>query len=127
MTPKTKQLIRDWHDALRSGEYRQGLRQLYDTKSGAHCCLGVLCEVAGYRRREQRYAGKSLLLPPKLARTLGGSYPILVVPARLKKKSGNHGHVDAARLNDTFKFTFKQIAQCVKATWPEAWQDGEGE
>jgi hypothetical protein len=33
-----------WLKALRSGEYKQGRRQLRDT-SDNFCCLGVLCDV----------------------------------------------------------------------------------
>lgn len=42
MTPVTKQA---WIDALRSGKYVQGDGWL--NKFDTHCCLGVLCEVAG--------------------------------------------------------------------------------
>ena len=34
---------RRWVEALRSGEYEQGNLRLRD--DGAHCCLGVLCDV----------------------------------------------------------------------------------
>ena len=34
-----------WVQALRSGEYKQGA--LFLRKDGKHCCLGVLCELAG--------------------------------------------------------------------------------
>lgn len=37
-----------WVDALRSGKYTQGENALRETVNGktAHCCLGVLCELA---------------------------------------------------------------------------------
>lgn len=34
-----------WVDALRSGEFEQ--RGSFLRRGGKHCCLGVLCEVAG--------------------------------------------------------------------------------
>lgn len=34
-----------WIEALRSGAYKQGQKQL--KKGASYCCLGVLCEVAG--------------------------------------------------------------------------------
>lgn len=34
-----------WVEALRSGKYEQG--ELFLRKNGKHCCLGVLCELAG--------------------------------------------------------------------------------
>jgi hypothetical protein len=41
----------DWVKALRSGEYRQARGALQD-KTGALCCLGVLCKVAGLEIRK---------------------------------------------------------------------------
>ncbi len=44
---KVKKQLRDkWVKALRSGKYKQGTAWL--RKHEQHCCLGVLCEVAGY-------------------------------------------------------------------------------
>lgn len=34
-----------WVDALRSGDYQQG--EMFLRRDGKHCCLGVLCELAG--------------------------------------------------------------------------------
>lgn len=41
MNPEIK---RRWVEALRSGQYQQGLGAL--NKNGKFCCLGVLCELA---------------------------------------------------------------------------------
>lgn len=49
MTPELKDA---WLEALRSGKYTQGKYQLKaEPRQGkyAHCCLGVLCEVAGLK------------------------------------------------------------------------------
>jgi len=49
---RNEDLIREWIAALRSGEYKQGYRQLKTLASCEadkvphFCCLGVLCEVA---------------------------------------------------------------------------------
>lgn len=32
-----------WLEALRSGEYKQGVGTLYDKVTNAHCCIGVAC------------------------------------------------------------------------------------
>lgn len=34
-----------WIDALRSGDYKQGLYQLYTPETNSYCCLGVLCSL----------------------------------------------------------------------------------
>ena len=51
MNPDMK---KKWVEALRSGKYVQGSGSLrYTTYSGAkHCCLGVLCEITGYKNSE---------------------------------------------------------------------------
>ena len=41
-----KKLKKRWLKALRSGKYKQGKGALYDPKTKAFCCLGVLEHVA---------------------------------------------------------------------------------
>lgn len=38
---------RIWLEALRSGKYKQGKGRLLSETGKEHCCIGVLCEVAG--------------------------------------------------------------------------------
>ena len=50
-----RELLNKWIDALRSGEYEQGngvlcLESATEPEKLFHCCLGVLCEVAGLNR-----------------------------------------------------------------------------
>jgi hypothetical protein len=47
-----------WLAALRSGEYKQGRKQLA-TEEGKFCCLGVLCEISGLKY------DKDAAFPPK--------------------------------------------------------------
>jgi hypothetical protein len=47
------ELKQKWIDALRSGEYAQGIGKLCSMLPGGtfeHCCLGVLAEIAGVHR-----------------------------------------------------------------------------
>jgi hypothetical protein len=37
--------LQAWVEALLSGEYKQGMGLLYDTRNNSWCCLGVLCNV----------------------------------------------------------------------------------
>lgn len=37
-----------WINALRSGEFKQGIRFLFEKSSDTYCCLGVLGRVCGY-------------------------------------------------------------------------------
>lgn len=41
-----KKLKARWLEALRSGKYKQGIEEMYDPKTKAFCCLGVLEHVA---------------------------------------------------------------------------------
>lgn len=56
--PMNPELKKKWVDALRSGEYKQGKIGLYNYESDAYCCLGVLCELAGFEKlpKEDVYA-----------------------------------------------------------------------
>jgi hypothetical protein len=44
----TPELKAKWTAALRSGEYVQGIKRLFNKVDNTYCCLGVLCRVAGY-------------------------------------------------------------------------------
>lgn len=48
------ELKEKWVNALRSGEYKQGRNRLVDYGNN-FCCLGVLCEVAGFKRVDVSY------------------------------------------------------------------------
>jgi hypothetical protein len=48
MTDRDEKLIDAWLDALRSGDYKQGIAALRwgrHTEAQEYCCLGVLCDV----------------------------------------------------------------------------------
>jgi len=45
-----------WLEALRSGEYKQGTGVLCNLQN-QYCCLGVLCEVAGVPKEEDKEEG----------------------------------------------------------------------
>ena len=44
-------MIKQWIEALRSGEYRQA-RGTLRTQDGRFCCLGVACEISGIDKWE---------------------------------------------------------------------------
>lgn len=62
-----------WVKALRSGKYKQGKGVLCDR--GKHCCLGVLCRVAGGKYSRGRF-------------TVLGEEAIHHLPRAFLKKSG---------------------------------------
>ena len=62
-----------WIEALRSGKYRQ--TKEYLKRGDKYCCLGVLCEVAGFRAHKEEgrwfYAEESQCLPAAVLKKVG--------------------------------------------------------
>ena len=56
-------VIREWVEALESGEYEQTTGQLTRIDNGqkSHCCLGVLCEIASKREICQASEGNEFI------------------------------------------------------------------
>lgn len=121
MTPELK---RQWIAALRSGDYKQGKSNLKKMtylhsedirETLVHCCLGVLCEVAGipsYQNGEHPFTfegneNDTSILLPDLQHKLG--LPSTIASEAWKR---NDGHVDS---NDNYKpETFDQIANWLE-------------
>lgn len=111
MNKKIKAL---WVAALRSGEYKQGHRQL---RSGdKFCCLGVLCnlhaqahpKVAAKETDPILYMGRLGFLPPAVVKWAGLQYDY---GARVTIKAFNGSlshHNDSGR-------TFNEIADAIEA------------
>ena len=64
-TPTKQQIARwkknrkAWVKALRSGDFKQGRKQLVNRVNGSDvfCCLGVLCDLAGIPRPDGQFVG----------------------------------------------------------------------
>jgi hypothetical protein len=106
-----------WTAALRSGEYDQGQRALYD--GSAFCCLGVLCDLAVRDKvlmpprhspldGAWSYDGRPDLLPETVLgwAGLGSSNPEVLVGA-------DPGLTDLTTLNDDDGWSFAQIADAI--------------
>ena len=70
MDPKLKA---KWVKALRSDKFKQGAGMLkqYNKRKVEHCCLGVLCEIAGVKK-QKRVPGASSVLFDGCSRTYLG-------------------------------------------------------
>ena len=110
---KTKKDMREfkkWIMALRSGEYKQTRGRLEDDLG--FCCLGLACKI---------------LIPEKHLVLNHAEFIFGVYPARQTNapKWLNEINVDfevktstyLAELNDTKKFTFDEIADCLEAVY----------
>jgi hypothetical protein len=127
-----------WLEALESGEWMQTtdvLKRPNAEGKYSYCCLGVLCELAGLEWRETRGLGQcncescSALkshkfvfgnsanngsLPEGFAETVGLRNNAGAFANKVPMKYGGLAP-DLASLNDTFGYTFKQIAEVIRA------------
>jgi hypothetical protein len=146
-------LIRGWEAWLRDPNHKQaqGVLHVKDRDSGEdkYCCLGGLCEVVmqldpdykgeTWKTVEDRplvyeFLGEASLIPYQLVRKYElafGSNPDLNIPEHLTQKAGwiparNYKpYRSATELNDNYNFTFDEIAECVRETWPLAFTTNE--
>lgn len=127
MTPE--QVRAEWVRRLRSGQYMQGLGVLrMDRSDGlvAHCCLGVLCEIAvdeGVVIREDRPRNAAIFSGVgDFAHHDGFASALSMPPRSLAGWVGidiNSGFFEElALMNDSGEFTFDAIADKIEAWSP---------
>lgn len=121
--------LKAWIAALRSGKYTQGRSSLAQKGPGGElsfCCLGVACEIAGlvkaevemgerlvYKWQVTNNEGKMLangvedaILPPQLVREQAYPKVLSTVPV-----------ITVISANDSFYFTFEQIADTLESVY----------
>lgn len=118
-----KENLRLWVQALRSGKFTQGRHRLKSLIRGeeSYCCLGVACELAlahGVQMtvhptgiRSVWFDGNGGDLPEAVQKWLGvyDSDPVLM-------ESADTGEIiTAIQANDSFEWTFNQIADAIEA------------
>lgn len=116
------EVIRDWIESLRSGEYQQTRGYMYRPPEKAwpghpcgYCCLGVAREVLrnhGYkvpRRRPRSNKHDELLLP-----TLGERQVLGLRLAPCTSNGTTTTHI-LSHINDTHELTFDQIADILES------------
>jgi hypothetical protein len=125
--------LKAWLDALRSGKYYQGEGRL--RSENKYCCLGVACDVLRDEVKGKwdsvdtfitpistsvSFMSQEVLNVLDLPEEMNGNYNILVdVPKELAKGwTGCDGSfVKVSVLNDTYQFTFEQIADAIESTY----------
>lgn len=104
-----KEIKKLWIKALRSGEYKQIRDKL--RKEEGFCCLGVLCDLYGKRRRigwvDNSFLKETLALPPRVMKWAG-----------LKEDDPKLGRATASHFNDNSKYSFKKIADLIEKRIP---------
>jgi hypothetical protein len=113
-----------WLTALESGDYKQrGDRLRLDDE---YCCLGVACDLFDDTRwNDDRYrydgipGAKEMMMPEDIVQAFGfrSSAGKLRKPTKVPHERGQHeGNAQSlVDLNDTFEWTFDQIAAFVRA------------
>ncbi len=122
--------IREWYNDLVSGKYRQSRFQLGD--NGGYCCLGIAC-LTGQRLgiKEAEWGINRQLetdsYPKGWFSSLIGSAAtvgvLLTIPQYKRGRVEEQQYANAASLNDRYQFTFKEIAECIKYTYPDAFTE----
>lgn len=107
----TKEQAQTWANALRSGEYKQTVKQLQD--DNGYCCLGVACKLFIPEQKQQFVENTNILfgLTPN-------NQPN--VPEWLRYLNGIfHRKTDQflTLLNDKEGFTFDEIADIIEMVY----------
>lgn len=124
-----------WTQALRSGEFPQGLEVLRSADE-KYCCLGVLCELAVRAgiippatgpglsinslsiNSPYHYDGRVFSLPDAVADWAGLTDPDGLLPVPVPHKDSVYR--DLSELNDSEEFSFAEIADIIDAQFSEA-------
>lgn len=112
MTTPNKAVIKQWVDALRSGEYKQGEGCL--KTDDRFCCLGVLCDLYTKDNPEAKWAGDTF--------TSGSEAEDYVLTddivkwAGLPDESPSIRYTTLTHLNDAGK-PFPEIADLIEAEY----------
>lgn len=102
----TSEQLSTWINALNSGEYQQGLEQLYNSRTDTYCCMSVLGVCVLNQPEKSLHAEPfldTLIFNSDLVDQLG--QPVLGFP-QFKELFSN--------LNDTLLWSFPRIAQFLQ-------------
>lgn len=125
MDPEIKNL---WLEKLREPGRVQG-KGLLRNEKGEQCCLDVLCEVAVEKGvvpppelgpvvagNAWKYGvyNEYLTLPQEVQDWLGIEYDVPFIPTPAGLNGGEDGEVSLAELNDSYGWTFAQIADVIE-------------
>jgi hypothetical protein len=125
-----------WEQALRSGVYQQARGTLSriapqgEDETVGDCCLGVLCKVAkadGLSINVSQATGRPVVyydshdahLPQSVVEwaDLEDNDPCLNIPPAIADAKLHRDSAEASALNDSYHFTFSEIADCVRYTY----------
>lgn len=99
--------LNKWLEALRSGEYKQGKGAMYDKKSNAYCCMGVLRKITNDKRSKKEKAENL------------GEYALTQKETRYFRMTPygcaiNNEHLSLSNINDFTGASFLHIADAIE-------------
>lgn len=114
----TKEDAQIWANALRSGEYKQGMYQLQS--DNGHCCLGVACEVFIPKDKQNRNALGGLIGGMPFQQENAPRW-LCNISDDLYRRMG----VSFSKLNDTLDYSFDDIANLIELVYVHGALDEE--
>ena len=97
-----------WIEALRSGKYKKTQAMLRSKKRNAFCCLGVLCDVYDPSKWVDPIVEEDMAPDDCVKYITSNNFPPLEVLRSIGLK--DDGMYDLCILNNSFHYTFDQIA-----------------
>jgi hypothetical protein len=111
------EVMKQWTEALRSGNYKQGKRRL--RLNDKFCCLGVLCDISGLGEWKDRRGGFGLEKEPAYYLQSYSTLPDEVMEwAGMENQCGLiEGFASLGTLNDLVGYSFEDIANIIEESW----------
>jgi hypothetical protein len=122
---QNKELVKQWIEALRSGNYQQTQYKLRERglNSDSYCCLGVLCEIAKpllsleEGNSLEKYLNVGGYPPEEVLKLLGQNFDIeddnyKCISVQIEDK----GFIAVHSLNDAYNKSFAEIADLLEQT-----------
>lgn len=100
-----KKNVKEWITALRSGGYQQGRLRLVDSYNNTYCCLGVACDLEPLAQKQEKSFPPSSWFKEKFGFGFNEGLVSLNMPTN---------RLSLVDLNDTYSFTFPQIARVLE-------------
>jgi hypothetical protein len=124
-----RELVEKWVAALRSGDYQQTVGKLGRDYNGerSYCCLGVLCELAAKEElipeatvsNDTVFYNHNVTMPPEELDGVLDGEPFtwnVKTPEGLREEHPRQT-ISLVDLNDTFYYSFNQIADLIETTY----------
>jgi hypothetical protein len=108
--------LKQWLEALRSGEYEQDRFSLQNSQTGGYCCLGVACKVvAPDYKKKTGLDGNDVLVGEFPLRNDGAPKWLTLISDDVRGITGT----SLTTYNDHEEFTFNEIADLLESLYLE--------